>query len=142
MSVDFETLDERCSRIRFIRNILYKEVRAWFFSEQKIIRMNVLKIIIATIMMVASISAAGLRPGHAEGYLMLTRSDYFQAQLLKKLAISDRTTLQQRIKNIKLRAALKNILSSRASSVRSGSGKSSKQKTANIRMNRFKSFHH
>ena len=104
--------------------------------------MNVLKIIIATIMMVASISAAGLRPGDAEGYLMLSRSDYFRSQLLRKLALSDRATIKQRIKNVKLRDALINILNSRASSVRSGTGKSSKQKTANIRMNRFKSFHH
>ena len=100
--------------------------------------MNVLKILIAVTMLVESISAAGLRPGDAEGYLMLTRSDYFRTQLLKKLTISDRVTLQQRIKNAKLRAALKNILNSRAS-LRSGAGKS---RTSNIRMNRFKSYHH
>ena len=103
--------------------------------------MNVLKIVIAATMFIASISAAGLRPGDAEAYLMLTRSDYFRTQLLRKLAISDRATIKQRIKNVKLRDALKNILNSRAS-IRSGTGKSSKQKTANFRMNRFQSFHH
>ena len=104
--------------------------------------MNVLKIVIAATMFIASISAAGLRPGDAEAYLMLTRSNYFRTQLLRKLAISDRATIKQRIKNVKLRDALKNILNSRASSVRSVTGKSSKPKTVNIKMNRFKSFHH
>ena len=102
--------------------------------------------VITAAMFIATISAAGLRPGDAEGYLMLTRSDYFRNQLLKKLELSDRATLKKRIKSAKLRAALKNIqkiyvLNSQESGERVVAGKTTQQKMSN-RMNRFRNFHH
>ena len=108
--------------------------------------MNFLKMVITAAMFIATISAAGLRPGDAEGYLMLTRSDYFRNQLLKKLELSDRATLKKRIKSAKLRAALKNIqkiyvLNSRESGERAFTGQTTQQKMSN-RLNRFRNFHH
>ena len=86
-------------------------------------------------MLIACIQAAGSRPGAAEAYLMLARSDYFRNILARKLAVSNRATLKQRIKNAKLRAALKNALHQNAEH-------KAAEKMSNNRMKRFKNFHH
>ena len=98
--------------------------------------MKFLKIIIASTMLIACIQAAGSRPGAAEAYLMLARSDYFRNIFTRKLAVTNRATLKQRIKNAKLFAALKNALYPNAESSEAA------QKTSNNRMKRFKNFHH
>ena len=98
--------------------------------------MKFLKILIIATLLIACIQAAGSRPGAAEAYLMLARSDYFRNILARKLAVSNRATLKQRIKNAKLRAALKNALN------QNGEHFEAARKTSNNRMNRFKNFHH
>ena len=100
--------------------------------------MNFLKLVMALIVLIAAVSAAGARPGRAESYLMLARSDYFRIQVLNKLAMTDRATLKQRIKNAKLRAAIKHVLSPHLSA----STTRQQKPISNNRLNRFKKFHH
>ena len=86
--------------------------------------MNFLKLVMALIVLTAAVSAAGARPERAESYLML----------LNKLAMTDRATLKQRIKNEKLRAAIKHVLSPHLSA----STTRQQKPRSNNRLNRFK----
>lgn len=98
--------------------------------------MNLFKIAMKIIVVTSSIAAAGSRPGRVETYLMLTRSDYFQKQLLQKLMISNRSTIEQWIKNRILRAALKKTMKPNASAM-----PAKHENKSNTRMNQFKLFH-
>lgn len=95
--------------------------------------MNFSKITIALILFVANVAAFGSRPGGSEAYLILTRSDYFRQQLIKKLGTADRATLKQRIKSAKFRAVLSKLMQS--------SNSNSHQEKSTSRMNRFRRFH-
>ena len=97
--------------------------------------MNLFRVLAKITVLAATISAAGTRPGGVEAYLMLARSDFFRIQLLQKLGISNRSTLQQRIKNGNFRVALKNAMRTNAHASSATKNKSNK------RLNRFKNYH-
>ena len=98
--------------------------------------MNFSKITIAFILFVTNVAAFGSRPGGSEAYLILTRSDYFRQQLVKKLGTADRATLKQRIKSAKFRAVLSKLMQSSNSN-----NSNSHQEKSTSRMNRFRRFH-
>ena len=98
--------------------------------------MNLFKIAMQIIVLASPIAAAGSRPGRIETYLMLTRSDYFKKQLLQKLKISNRSTIEQWIKNRILRAALNKTMKPNASAM-----PAKHENKSNSRMNQFQLFH-
>ena len=98
--------------------------------------MNLFRVLAKITVLAATISAAETRPGGVETYLMLAQSDFFRIQLLQKLGISNRSMLQQRIKNGNFRVALKNAIRTNANASSATKNKS------NSRMNRFKNFHY
>ena len=96
--------------------------------------MNFSKVAIALILFVTNVNALGSRPGASESYLLLTRSDYFRQQLVRKLGTADRATLKQRIKNAKFRAVLSKIMQV------DNTNNNHQDKSTN-RINRFRRYH-
>ena len=100
--------------------------------------MNFTKIIIVFTIFGSTVAAMGSRPAAAEAYLMLTKSDYFRAQLTSKLGHTNRAVLKQRIENAKLRADIFNLLNRQSTALAHSVNNNTK---SNRRMNRFRRFH-
>lgn len=98
--------------------------------------MNFFQIAIKIIVLASPIEATGDRPGRVETYLMLTQFDYFQKQLLQKLMISNRSTIEQWSKNRNMRAALQKFIKTNASAM-----SAKHEHILNSRMNQFQLFH-
>ena len=97
--------------------------------------MNLTKVAIAFTIFISNVAALGARPAATQAYLMLTKSEYIRTQLINKLGQTNRAVLKQRIKNVKMRAQLFNLLNSQQPTAETRKNKS------NSRMNRFRQFH-
>ena len=97
--------------------------------------MNLSKVAIALTILISNVAAFGARPAATQAYLMLTKSEYIRTQLINKLGQTNRAVLKQRIKNVKMRAQLFNLLNSQQPTAETRKNKS------NSRMNRFRQFH-
>ena len=97
--------------------------------------MNLSKVAIALTILISNVAALGSRPAATQAYLMLTKSEYIRTQLINKLGQTNRAVLKQRIKNVKMRAQLFNLLNSQQPTAETRKNKS------NSRMNRFRQFH-
>jgi len=97
--------------------------------------MNLSKVAIALTILISNVAALGARPAATQAYLMLTKSEYIRTQLINKLGQTNRAVLKQRIKNVKMRAQLFNLLNSQQPTAETRKNKS------NSRMNRFRQFH-
>ena len=74
--------------------------------------MNFFKAMIFIAFFVGSIMASGSRPGAAEAYLMLARSDFLRTHLMNKFGTTNRPTLKQRMKNAKFRSTMRKAFNS------------------------------
>lgn len=97
--------------------------------------MNLSKIAIALTILISNVAALGARPAATQAYLMLTKSEHIRNQLINKLGQTNRVVLKQRIKNVKMRAQLFNLLNPQQPTAETRKNKS------NSRMNRFRQFH-
>ena len=97
--------------------------------------MNLSKVAVALTILISNVAALGARPAATQAYLMLTKSEYIRTQLINKLGQTNRAVLKQRIKNVKMRAQLFNLLNSQQPTAETRKNKS------NSRMNRFRQFH-
>ncbi len=96
--------------------------------------MNLSKVAIALTILISNVAAFGARPAATQAYLMLTKSEYIRTQLINKLGQTNRAVLKQRIKNVKMRAQLFNLLNSQQPT-------ETRKNKSNSRMNRFRQFH-